>query len=135
MSACYNTESGLGFPAFPLMEEANKTNMVKSMNKISSSVCAIPFLSNKTSGDICGQKSFDVIKENFDQNGYTNTQEVFEDLNALFSPKCLEKPLKIHLKCGKEESHNSIVILPEDMEKIGRPDDANLWMRLPRSTR
>ena len=126
MSSCYKTESGLGFPAFSLIEEANKTNMVKSMNKISSSVCAIPFLSKKTSGDICDHKSFDGIKEKLNQNGYTNTQEVFEDLNALFSPKCLENPLKIHLKCGKEESHNSIVILPEDMEKIGRQMRAKL---------
>lgn len=101
--------------------------MLKMIDGLASSIFALPYLNSHTSGDTCdGPNSIDNIKEKLNKNGYVNTQEVFQDLNAIFSQENYQDSFKAHVLLDNGEGKRRKVIFPVDAEKIAKEMETKL---------
>ena len=116
----------LGFPTFPLTRDENKRKMVKIVHKFASNVFTFPFLSNYIFEDVCDPNSTSDIKEKLHKNGYVNAEQVFLDMEKVFTQKRPKDSFKVYLQIENEESQRSMVIFPDDTEKIAKEMKAKL---------
>ena len=121
MSSC-NSEN----PTFSLIENETKMRMLKMIDSFDSSIFAVPYLSSHPCVDACAPKSIHDIKEKLKKNGYINTHQVFQDIDAIFSKEIHQDSFKTHVLLGNGEIERSIVVFLVDKEKIAQEMKAKL---------